>query len=138
MSKTPITIQADIKAPIEKVWQYWNTPIHINKWAFASDDWEASNAENDIQTGGKFKTTMSAKDKSASFDFEGVYTNVTEHEKIAYNMSDGRHVEILFTQTPDGVHVVETFDPEDENPIEMQREGWQAILNNFKKYTESH
>ncbi len=133
----PITITSDINAPVEKVWEYWNKPEHITKWAFASDDWEAPFAENDIKEGGKFKTTMAAKDKSTSFDFEGVYTAVKEYELIEYDMSDGRHVKVLFEQAPNGVKVTETFDPENENPEEMQRSGWQSILNNFKKYVEN-
>jgi uncharacterized protein YndB with AHSA1/START domain len=137
MDKTPITVEAVINAPLEKVWEYWNGPEHITKWAFASDDWEARDAENDLRDGGKFKTTMAAKDNSASFEFGGVYSAVKENELIEYDMSDGRHVKVEFTELPEGVKVIETFDPEDENPAEMQREGWQAILDNFKKYTES-
>lgn len=132
----PITVQTIIKAPIEKVWEYWNKPEHITKWAFASDDWEAPAAENDVRVGGKFKTTMTAKDKSESFDFEGIYTALKEHNLIEYDMSDGRHVKVEFEQTPEGVKVTETFDPENENPEELQRSGWQAILDNFKKYVE--
>lgn len=137
MNKNPITVEATIKAPISKVWEYWNKPEHIVKWAFAQDDWEAPAAENDLRVGGMFTTTMAAKDKSASFDFAGTYTTVTEHERIEYDMTDGRHVKIEFTQLPDGVNVVETFDPESENSEEKQKEGWQAILNNFKKYVEA-
>ncbi len=103
-------------------------------WAFASDDWEAPAAENDLCVGGKFKTTMAAKDKSKSFDFAGIYTTVTKYKLIEYDMTDGRHVKIVFTETPDGVKVTETFDPEQENTEELQRSGWQAILDNFKKY----
>lgn len=136
MDKT-ITVLATVNAPIEKVWEYWNSPEHIPAWAFASDDWEAPSAENDVRTGGKFKTVMAAKDGSASFDFGGTYTNVIEHEHIEYDMDDGRHVTIVFEAAPEGVKITETFDPENENPVEMQREGWQAILDNFKKYTEA-
>lgn len=132
-----ITIETTVKAPIEKVWEYWNEPGHIEKWAFAQDDWEALNAENDLKVGGSFKTTMAAKDKSASFDFGGIYTVIKEHELIEYDMDDGRHVKIEFTETPEGVKVVETFDPEKENPEEMQRTGWQSILDNFKIHTEN-
>lgn len=138
MNKEPITIETVIKAPIEKVWDYWNKPEHIIKWAFAQDDWEARDAENDVRTGGKFKTVMAAKDKSAQFDFTGVYTEVTEHKLIEYDMDDGRHVKVEFSETPEGAKVVETFDPEQENTEELQRKGWQAILDNFKKYTESN
>jgi uncharacterized protein YndB with AHSA1/START domain len=133
-----ITVETTINAPIEKVWEYWNEPEHITGWAFASDDWEAPAAENDLRVGSKFKTTMAAKDKSASFDFTGVYTAVKEYQLIEYDLDDGRHVKVEFTEVPGGVKVVETFDPENENPDEMQRSGWQAILDNFKKYVESN
>lgn len=136
MSNSPITIQTTVNAPLSTVWEYWNLPEHINHWAFASDDWEAIAQENDLRVGGKFTTVMAAKDKSASFDFTGEYTEVTEHAMIAYVMSDGRQVRVEFSETPEGVKVVETFDPETENSIELQREGWQAILDNFKKYVE--
>ena len=139
MNKNPISVETIIKAPIEKVWEYWNKPEHITKWAFASDDWEAPAAENDLRTGGRFKTTMAAKDKSASFDLTGVYTAVKEHELIEYDMdgADKRHVKTEFTQLPEGVKVVVTFDPENQNSEEMQRSGWQTISDNFKKYAES-
>lgn len=133
-----ITIQSTIEAPIEKVWEFWTRPEHIVNWAFASDDWEAPRAENDVRTGGKFKTVMAAKDKSSSFDFGGIYTDVRGHELIEYDMDDGRHVKIEFTEVPEGVKVVQSFDPENENSEEMQRSGWQAILDNFKKYAESN
>jgi uncharacterized protein YndB with AHSA1/START domain len=132
-----ITVEANIKSTVEKVWEYWTKPEHITKWCFASTDWEAPNAENDLRIGGKFMTRMSAKDKSFGFDFGGVYTDVKEFEYIAYVIGDGRKVEISFASLPDGVFVKETFDPETENPVEMQRAGWQAILDNFKKYAES-
>jgi len=133
---SPITIQTTVNAPLKKVWECWNQPEHITKWAFASDDWESPSAENDVRVGGKFITRMQAKDGSAGFDFEGTYTAVKEHELIEYDMSDGRHVKVEFEATPEGVTVTETFDPEDENTQEVQRDGWQAILDNFKKYTE--
>ncbi|MBX4198267.1 SRPBCC domain-containing protein [Candidatus Parcubacteria bacterium] len=138
MNKT-ITVQSIINAPIEKVWEMWTKPEHIVNWAFASDDWEAPEAENDVRTGGTFKTVMAAKDGSSKFDFGGTYTNVKEHELIEYDMNGEpkRHVKIVFTQTPEGVNIVQTFDPENENSEEMQRSGWQSILDNFKKYTES-
>ncbi len=137
MSDT-ITIKTTVNAPMEKVWDYWNKPEHITGWAFASDDWEASGVENDIRVGGKFKTVMGAKDKSSSFDFTGTYTDIKEHALIEYDMSDGRHVKVEFTETSEGVKITETFDPESENSEEMQRSGWQAILDNFKKYVESN
>ncbi|TWV96772.1 SRPBCC family protein [Chitinophaga pinensis] len=136
--RTAITIESTIQAPVAKVWDYWNQPEHITQWAFASDDWHAPKAENDLRTGGKFSTTMAAKDGSFSFDFGGEYTDVKEHKLIEYTMGDGRKVSVLFTTIDDATKVVETFEAEDQNPVEMQREGWQTILNNFKKYTESH
>ena len=138
MMNNPITVQTAVKAPMARVWEYWNKPEHITGWAFASDDWEAPAADNDLRVGGTFKTTMAAKDKSESFDFTGAYTAVKEHELIEYDMDDGRHVKVEFKDAPDGVKVTETFDPEEENPEEMQRGGWQSILDNFKKYAESH
>lgn len=132
-----ITIEAIINAPIEKVWKYWNAPEHITKWCHASDDWEAPSAENDVRVGGRFTTVMAVKDKSVSFDFGGEYTEVKEHALLSYIMDDGRRVSVVFEQTPEGTKVVETFDPENENPEEMQRSGWQSILDSFKRYAES-
>lgn len=133
-----ITVETTVKAPISKVWERWSKPEHITKWAFASDDWEAPAAENDLRKGGKFKTTMAAKDKSQSFDFGGTYTAVQEHKLIEYDMDDRRHVRTEFTEVPEGVKIVQTFDPEGENTEEMQRSGWQAMLENFKKYAEGN
>jgi uncharacterized protein YndB with AHSA1/START domain len=136
MNQTPITIQAIIHAPLEKIWRAWTEPDQIVQWAFAQDDWEAPSAENDIRTGGKFKTVMASKDKTQSFDFTGIYTEVKEQALIEYEMDDGRRVRIEFNSLPDGVKIVQTFDPEQENTIELQRSGWQAILDNFKKHVE--
>ncbi|HYG20163.1 MAG TPA: SRPBCC family protein [Ohtaekwangia sp.] len=136
--KTAITVQATVNAPVEKVWQYWSDPAHITKWCQASDDWHAPYAENDLKTNGKFKTTMAAKDGSMSFDFGGEYTNVKQHQLIEYVMSDGRKVKITFSANGNETTVVETFDAENTHPIEMQRGGWQAILDNFKKHTEEN
>lgn len=138
MNTTPITVQTFVYAPIDRVWEYWNAPKHITQWAFASDDWEAPSAENDVRTGGRFKIVMAAKDKSSSFDFTGTYTAVQEHGLIEYDIDDGRHVKVVFDQFPDGVRVTEIFDPEGENTEEKQREGWQSILDNFKKYVENN
>jgi len=135
--KNPITVQATVSAPIDKVWEYWNNPEHITDWAFASDQWEAPSAENDLRVGGRFKTVMAAKDKSASFDFAGSYTAVIQNKLIEYDIDDKRHVKVEFDQTPQGVRITESFEPENENPKEMQRAGWQTILNNFKKYAEN-
>lgn len=135
-SQKTITVTATVNAPVEKVWQYWNEPAHIKGWAFASDDWHAPNAENDLRVDGKFTTTMAAKDGSFSFDFGGVYTDVQEHKLIAYTMGDGRKVEIKFSGNGDSTEIEETFEPESQNSLEMQQGGWQAILDNFKKYVE--
>lgn len=137
-SKTAITIEANIKAPIEKVWNYWNHPEDIKKWSHASDDWHTTKSENDLRVGGKFVSRMEAKDGSFGFDFGGVYDEIVNHKVIAYTLGDGRKVKITFTVNGNETKVVETFDPENENPVEMQRDGWQAILNNFKKYAETH
>lgn len=136
MKKTPITVRAIVQAPIETVWECWTKPQHMSGWAFASDDWGAEGIENDVRVGGRFNTRMFAKDDSVSFDFTGTYTAVKEHQLIEYDMDDGRHVKIVFSKSPAGIEIVETFDPENENPEEMQRSGWQAFLENFKKYAE--
>ena len=133
-----ITVETVVNAPIEKVWDYWTNPQHITKWCQASDDWHAPFAENDLTKGGKFRTTMAAKDGSFSFEFEGEYTEVESHQTIKYSMADGRKVAIEFDDHDGHVHITESFDPETENPDEMQRAGWQAILDNFKKYVENN
>ena len=137
-TKTAITVETTVNAPVEKVWTYWSEPKHITRWTHASEDWHAPYADNDLRKDGKFKTTMAAKDGSMSFDFEGVYSNVQPNKVIEYGLADGRKVKIVFTANSNGTKVVETFDPESENPIDMQRDGWQAILDNFKKYTETN
>ena len=136
MQKTKITVSTIVNAPIDVVWDSWVKPEHITKWCQASDDWHAPFAENDARTGGKFKTTMAAKDGSFSFDFEGIYNKVDVNKSIEYDIADGRKVEITFNQKGDATEIIETFEAESTHPIEMQRSGWQAILDNFKKYTE--
>jgi len=137
-TKTAITVETVIKAPVEKVWKFWSEPKHITQWCSASDDWHAPYAENDLRLNGKFKTTMAAKDGSTSFDFGGVYTNVQSNQAIEYIMDDGRKAKITFSGNGTQTKITETFEAEDINPIEMQRGGWQAILDSFRKYTESH
>lgn len=132
-----ITVKTIITAPIETVWQCWIDPAHITKWNQASDDWYTPRAENDLRPGGTFCTRMEAKDGSAGFDFAGTYTAIQKHELIEYVMSDGRRVAVRFAETPEGVEVIEQFDPESENSEEVQRAGWQAILDSFKQYVES-
>lgn len=133
-----ITVQTTVKASLEKVWAFWTQPEHIMQWNNASDDWHCPKASNDLKTGGKFSYTMAAKDGSMSFDFEGTYTNVTKFSLIEYHIIDGRKVIISFEETLDGVIIKESFDPENIHPEELQQQGWQAILNNFKKYTENN
>ena len=136
--RTQLTIEGTIDAPVAKVWQYWNEPQHIMNWAFASPDWHAPAATNDLRPGGTFSTTMAAKDGSFSFDFGGVYDEVTENKLIAYTMGDGRTVRNTFKEEGGKTHIVSVFEAEDTNPIEMQQAGWQAILDNFKQYTEAN
>jgi len=133
-----ITVQTKIKVPIEKVWNCFTHPQHITKWYFASDDWHAPKAENDLRVGGKFFIRMEAKDGSFGFDFEGIYESVKVNEEIVYGLEDGRKVNITFNGDDHTTTVTEIFDAENINPIDMQRGGWQAILDNFKKHTESH
>lgn len=136
-SKTVITVQTTINSPIEKVWKYWTEPEHITKWNSASDDWHTPWAKNDLRTGGNFSSRMEAKDGSMGFEFGGVYDEVREHEYIEYTMGDGRKVKVHFTPEGKSTKVTESFEAEDTNPVEMQQGGWQAILDNFKKYTEA-
>lgn len=137
MATTKITIDSIISATPEKIWVYWTEPDHITKWNFASNDWCCPSAENDLVVGGKYKARMEAKDGSFGFDFEAVYDEIIEHEKITYTLADSRKVTTTFEKLEGTIKVTTVFDAESENPIEMQRDGWQAILNNFKKYVES-
>jgi len=134
----PITVSVTIHAPLLKIWDYWNQPAHITNWCFASDDWHSPSAENDLQVGGSFTTRMEAKDGSFGFDFGGVYDEVIPNQLVSYAMTDGRTVRIQFLSSGNETHVSETFDRESENPVEMQRGGWQAIRDNFKKYVEAN
>ena len=134
---TVITVEATVHAPITTVWDSWNNPDHITQWAFASPAWHTPWAKNDLRVGGSFSSRMEAKDGSFGFEFGGVYDAVTTNELIAYTMADGRKVIVEFSAEGDATKVVERFDAENENPVDMQQMGWQAILDNFKKYTES-
>ncbi len=135
-NRSVITVEATVHAPVEKVWEFWTEPDHIKKWNNASDDWHTPYAENDLRAGGKFVSRMEAKDGSFGFDFGGIYDEVRDHEFISYTLEDGRKVEITFIPQENDTRVIEVFDPETINPIEMQQQGWQAILNNFKKHAE--
>lgn len=136
MESNRVTITTTVHAPVEKVWEYWTSPNHITKWNSPSEDWHSPRSENDLRVGGKFVTRMEAKDGSAGFDFGGTYDEVTLHKYIAYTMADGRKVEATFKSNGNETEIIQVFDPETENPVEFQRQGWQAILDNFKKYAE--
>jgi len=133
-----ITISTTVNTNPEKVWAFWTQPEHITQWSNASDDWHTPFAENDLTVGGKFKSRMEAKDGSMGFDFGGVYDEVVPHQLISYTIADGRKVRITFANTGMETEITEIFEAESTNPVEMQQAGWQAILNNFKKYVESH
>ena len=133
-----ITVESTVKAPVEKVWKFWTEPTHIKNWNNASDDWHTPSAENDLRVGGKFSAKMEAKDGSFGFDFGGVYDEVKLHQVIAYTLGDGRKVNVKFAVSGNETKVTETFEAEGTNSLEMQQGGWQAILNNFKKYTEAN
>lgn len=134
-----IKIDITILAPVEKVWDYYNEPEHIVKWNFAHESWECPKSENDLRVGGKFNNRMEAKDGSFGFDFVGVYDEVVENQLIKYHMEDGRKVEIIFEEIDENTTKIKiSFDPETQNSVEMQREGWYAILNNFHKHVENN
>ncbi len=136
--ETMINVEATIKAPVEKVWQFWTLPEHITKWNNASPDWHTPKAENDLRVGGKFLSRMEAKDGSMGFDFWGIYDAVKTNELLESTLGDGRKLKVIFTANGNETKVVENFEPESENPVEMQRGGWQGILDNFKKYVEEN
>jgi uncharacterized protein YndB with AHSA1/START domain len=137
-AKTVITVENIINASVHKVWEYWTKPEHITKWNAASDDWHSPYAENDLRVGGKFLSRMEAKDGSFGFDFGGEYTVVKEDELIEYVIDDGRIVKVIFTDLENATKVVESFEAEVTHSEEMQKTGWQAILDNFKKYAEGN
>ena len=137
-SKTKITVECTIKSSLDKVWKYSTIPEQIILWNHASDDWHCPKASNDLKVGGRFLYTMAAKDESFSFDFEGTYTEVIENKSIKYVLDDEREVSVDFIAIGDLVEIVETFEAETQNPLELQQFGWQAILNNFKKLVENN
>jgi uncharacterized protein YndB with AHSA1/START domain len=134
--KTTITVEATINAPVEKVWSLWTDPKHIIHWNNASDDWHTPKAENDLRIGGKFLYRMESRDGSDGFDFKGEYDSVVLLKLIKYSISDGRTVQVFFSSEGDRTRVKEIVETEQNNPVEMQQEGWQAILDNFRKYVE--
>jgi uncharacterized protein YndB with AHSA1/START domain len=136
-NKTTVTIGTTLNAKVDKVWETWTKPEHITKWNNASDDWHTPWAKNDLRPGGKFTSRMESKDGSMGFDFGGTYDNVEKNRLISYTMGDGRKVEVKFMSNDNKTEIVETFEAESQNPVEMQRKGWQNILDNFKRYAES-
>jgi uncharacterized protein YndB with AHSA1/START domain len=138
MSVEIVKINALVNADVNKAWNCYVQPEHIVKWNFASDDWQCPWAENDLRIGETYKARMEAKDGSFGFDFWGVYDEIKENELIEYTMGDGRKAKISFINEGNTTKVIETFEAENENSIELQQGGWQAILNNFKKYSEEN
>jgi predicted 3-demethylubiquinone-9 3-methyltransferase (glyoxalase superfamily)/uncharacterized protein YndB with AHSA1/START domain len=131
-----ISVETTVGIPVEKVWEYWTAPEHITKWNFASDDWQTTRSENDLRAGGKFVSRMEAKNGTQGFDFSGTYNEIRLYEYISYSMDDGRKADINFVRDRDKTKIIESFEAENENSAEMQRQGWQSILDNFKKYAE--
>ncbi len=134
---TIVTVETTVLVAIEKAWELFTKPEHIINWNFATDEWHCPSAVNEFKPGGKFVWRMEAKDGSMGFDFSGIYENIILNKRIAYKLDDDRQVTIYFSELAQGTKVIETFDPENNNPIDIQREGWQAILENFKKYAEA-
>lgn len=138
MSATTITVEAIVAANRNKVWDYYTNPDHITKWNFASDDWHCPTAENDMRVGGKYASRMEAKDGSWGFDFEAIYDEVLDNDGFVYTIADGRKVAVDFIDLGGETKVSVAFEAENQNPVEMQKGGWQAILDNFKKYAENN
>ncbi|HEX9798170.1 MAG TPA: SRPBCC family protein [Anaerolineales bacterium] len=132
-----ITVETTVKAELSKVWDAWNNPADIQQWNAASDDWHTTRSSVDLRQGGMFLSRMEAKDGSEGFDFEGTYTRIEPHKLIEYRMSDGREVKVEFVSSAQDVVVRETFDAETENPADLQRAGWQAILDSFRRHVEA-
>lgn len=138
MGTTKITIQSVVSADRRKVWDYYTKPEHITRWNFADPSWHCPTASNDMRVGGKYLARMEAKDGSFGFDFEAIYNEVTDGEKFTYTMTDNRVVEAIFKELGDNTELSIIFDAESENPVDMQQQGWQSILDNFKKYVEQN
>jgi uncharacterized protein YndB with AHSA1/START domain len=132
-----IAVETLVKATLNKVWDAWNNPADIKQWNTAQEDWHTTKSTVDLREGGKFLSRMEAKDGTEGFDFEGTYTRIVLKKAIEYRMSDGREVKVEFVERTGGVLVKETFDAETENTPELQRQGWQAILDNFGRHVEA-
>lgn len=138
MDKQLISVETNIKAPVKEVWKFWTTPVHIKQWNNASADWYTPSAENDLREGGTFSYKMASRDGSNSFNFGGVYDEVKENDLLVYTLDDGREVRIRFKEEGRATRVVEEFEPDGAHPNSVQKDGWQAILNNFKRYVEQN
>ncbi len=138
LENNTITVEVLVQAPLQKVWDCWTTPEDICNWNFASDTWHNPRATNNLVVGGSFVYHMAAKDGSFAFDFNGEYEQIVPQSLIVYHIEGGRKVTVHFSSEPDGIRVLETFEPEEVNSLDLQESGWQAILNNFKKYTEAN
>jgi len=138
MNNQKITISATIYVDAQKAWDYYTKPEHITKWNFADPSWHCPSASNDMKVGGKYSARMEAKDGSFGFEFEAIYNEIVVGEKFTYTMPDGRQVDVSFKNEGKQTEVTVIFDPENENPIELQKGGWQAILNSYKTYTEAN
>lgn len=136
--KTNISINTVINATLQKVWELWTRPEHIIQWNNASQDWHTTRVENDLREGGKFSFRMEAKDGSMGFDFSGAYKEIITLKHISYILDDERKVSVDFETSGTQTKITQIFETETVNPTEMQKNGWQAILNNFKNYTETH
>lgn len=132
-----LTVKTTIDAPLSVVWKCWTTPDDIKAWNSASDDWHTTRAENELRKGGRFLSRMEARDGSFGFDFSGTYSEVIPERLIEYTIDDGRKVRVSFQQTGKQICVIESFEAESTHPLDQQKAGWQAILDNFKKYTEA-
>lgn len=131
-----VTVEITLQLPINKVWEIWTTPAHITKWNFASQEWHCPSAEIELVVGGKFSYKMAAKDGSVAFDYSGTFDEVSTPHFISFTLDDERQVKVEISEIDGMALLKETFEPEDENSIEIQKTGWQMILNNFKEYAE--
>lgn len=138
MDNELLKVSVEIESNMNRVWEYWTEPEHIKNWNTASEEWHTPKVENDLKKGGKFVFRMEAKDGSHGFDFGGTYDEIKNEEFISYKLDDDRKVNVSFTEENGKILVVEKFEPESENSEEMQRDGWQSILNNFKNYVENN
>ncbi len=138
MDATKVTIETTVSANTKKVWDYWNKPEHITKWNFAADDWHCPKAENDLRVGGRLKSRMEAKDGSFGFDFEATYDEVIDQKKITYTMLDGRQATTDFENLTAKQKLQQSLMPRMKTRLRCKEGGWQAILDNFKKYVEGN